>query len=141
MGAVSSVTAYKLDRSGLARLFGDLEAGIMEALWELGEGTVGSVSTFLDAHQQYTTIQTVLNRLVSKGILERKGRVVGAVLYRPAEPRNVFLERTSRQVVESLIADFGQAALRGLVDAVGEIDSGQLDALEELVQARRRRVP
>lgn len=139
MGTVPSVTAYKLDRFGLARLFGELEAGIMEALWSLGEGTVGSVSAFLDARQQYTTIQTVLNRLVDKGVLERNGRSSGAVLYRPAEPRSVFLERTSRQVVESLISDFGQAALRGLVDAVGEIDAAQLDALEEMVQDRRRR--
>lgn len=138
MSGTPSVNAYKLDRHGLARLFGELEAGIMETLWALGEGTVSAVSRHLGASQQYTTIQTVLNRLADKGILDRGARQGGAVVYRPVEPRQEFLERTSRQVVASLLADFGPAAMRGMVDAVGELDPEHLTSLEDAVRARRR---
>lgn len=141
MGGAPSVNAYKLDRQGLARLFGDLEAGIMETLWALGEGTVSAVSTHLGGSQQYTTIQTVLNRLADKGILDRGGRDGGAVVYRPVEPRHQFVERTSRQLVAGLLADFGSAAMRGMVDAVSELDPEQLAAFEDAVRARRRSTP
>jgi predicted transcriptional regulator len=127
-----------LNRTGLARLFGELEAAVMEALWDLGDGTVATVSAELGTAQQYTTIQTVLNRLVDKGILERVGLLGGAVVYRPLESQQVFLERTSRLLVASLLRDFGQAAVRGLVDAVGDTDPEQLAALEATVRAKRR---
>ena len=60
------------------------------------------------------------------------------MLYRPLESRQVFLERTSRLLVASLLRDFGQAAVRGLVDAVGDTDPEQLAALEATVRAKRR---
>jgi predicted transcriptional regulator len=135
---VPSVNAYKLDGHGLARLFGELEASVMEAVWALGQATVTDASRYLSASQQYTTIQTVLNRLADKGILDRSSRQANAVVYRPVEPRHVFLERTSRLLVASLLTEFGPAAMRGLVDAVGELESAQLSALEEAVREVRR---
>lgn len=132
------VQAYKLDRSGIGRLFGELEASIMEALWTLGEGTVASVSALLDAPQQYTTIQTVMNRLVEKGMLERCGRTGGAVVYRAVRSRDALIERVSRDLVASLLADFGNAGVAGMVDAVEQAGPEQLDALEAQIKARRR---
>jgi predicted transcriptional regulator len=131
------VQAYKLDRSGVARLFGELEASVMESLWELGEGTVTSVSAHLEAPQQYTTIQTVMNRLVDKGVLERCGRIGGAVVYRAVQSRDALIERVSRDLVASLLADFGNAGVAGLVDAVGQAAPEQLAALEAQIKARR----
>jgi len=132
------VQAYKLDRSGMARLFGELEASIMEALWELGEGTVASVSAHLEALQQYTTIQTVMNRLVDKGMLERCGRISGAVVYRTVHSRDALIERVSYNLVASLLADFGNAGVSGLVDAVEHAGPEQLSALEAQIKARRK---
>ncbi len=137
MAGETAVQTYKLDRSGMARLFGELEASIMEALWELGDGTVARVSTHLEAAQQYTTIQTVMNRLVDKGVLARSGRIGGAVVYRPVEARDVLIERVSRDLVVSLLSDFGRAGVAGLVDALDHASPEQLDALQAMLDARR----
>lgn len=137
MDLESGVQTFKLDRSGMARWFGELEAGILEALWTMGEGTVATVSAQMEAPQQYTTIQTVLNRLVDKGVLRRTGKIGGAYVYQPVEDRATFLAHASREVVASLLQDFGQASVVGLVDAVGSARPEQLDALEALIRARR----
>ncbi len=139
MAAETAVQTYKLDRSGTARLFGELEASLMEALWGLGQGTVTQVSTHLAAPQQYTTIQTVMNRLVDKGVLERCGRDGGAVVYRPTEPRDALIERVSRDLVISLLSDFGQAGAAGLVDALEQASPEQLDELEARLRALREK--
>ncbi len=133
----SGAQTFKLDRSGMARWFGELEAEILEALWELGEGTVATVSAQMEAPQQYTTIQTVMNRLVDKGVLRRTGKLGGAYLYRPVVDRATFLEQASREVVAGLLFDFGQASVVGLVDAVESARPDQLDALEALIRSRR----
>lgn len=129
---------YKLDSAGLARLFGDLEARIMDVLWGLGGGTVPDVMAALDGGAQYTTIQTVMNRLADKRVLTRALLAPGgAYLYRPTEPRDAFVIRVSRRLVGSLLSEFGDAALVGLVDAVDDLAPEQLAALEQRIRVLR----
>lgn len=134
------IHAYKLDRAGMARLFGELEAAVMEVIWRLGSATVTTVSGEVDADVQYTTIQTVMNRLTEKGMLVRTLLAPGgAYLYQPAEEREAFLSRVSRELVRSLLADFGDAAVSGLVDAMDAAEPDQLAALEATIRERGQR--
>ena len=57
-----------------APLKGDLQIQVMEALWRLGDGTVEQVREALPPRYRgaYNTIQTVLNRLVDRGLLSRE---------------------------------------------------------------------
>ena len=52
---------------------GDLQAEVMAAVWRLGEATVEQVRELqpIERRSAYTTIQTVLNRLVDRGFLSR----------------------------------------------------------------------
>lgn len=130
-----AIQAFKLDQHGLARIFGELEAQIMDAIWELGEPTVGDVCDYLGKDYNYKTVMTVMNRLVDKEILSRQ-RIGRAYSYTPCDGRDAFLARVSRNVVEGLLEDFGDLAIAQFVSAVDRVDPAQLAELQELIEAR-----
>jgi len=128
MGDQRGVLAFKLDHTGLARLFGELEAQIMEVVWELGEATVSDVLTRLGDEYHYNTVMTVMSRLADKGFLTRR-REGRAYIYAPVEDRETFLARVSRQVAEGLLRDFGHLAIAQFIDAADAIDPQLLEEL------------
>lgn len=54
------------------RKFGDLESSILEILQSNSRMTVNSVKEALGKGDKYTTVMTVLNRLVDKGLVMRE---------------------------------------------------------------------
>ncbi len=129
------VQAFKLDQRGLARVFGELEAQIMDVVWDLEEPTVADVCARLGNGYHYKTVLTVMNRLVEKNVLTRR-RVGRAYCYAPRETRDAFLARVSRNVVEGLLQDFGNLAIAQFVSAVDRIDPDRLVELQALIKAR-----
>ena len=79
-----------------------LELLCLKALWSLREGNVKDVQHVVARTRPlaYTTIMTVLDRLVRKGRLTRqkKGR---AFLYTPATSENAMRELAVRELVDS----------------------------------------
>ncbi len=131
------IQSFRLHQEGLARVFGELEAKVMEAVWNLNEPTVQAVCDYLGPTYNYKTVMTVLNRLVDKDALTRQ-RVSRAFIYRPCQSREAFLCRVSRAIMGGLVRDFGSLAVAQFVETLDEIDPEQLAELERLVQARRR---
>jgi predicted transcriptional regulator len=117
---------------------GRLESAVMTVLWNRPEATVNDVLEALtwDRPLAYTTVMTVLNRLVDKGFARRElqGR---AARYWPAVE-----QETARRSALQRVVDRFYGGLRG--DAVAELLAGsddltedELTALEELVRRRR----
>ncbi len=85
----------------------------------------------------YTTVQTVLNRLVERGLLtrERRGR---AMLYRPAFTEAEYVSQT----IEGTLAGASHAARQTvLAQLIGGLESGELSELRRLartIDARRK---
>lgn len=131
------VQTFRLNQQGLARIFGELEAQVMDAVWQLEEPTVQAVCDHLGPDHHYKTVMTVLNRLVDKGVLTRQRRS-RAFVYVARQSRDVFLSRVSAAVMGGLVRDFGSLAVAQFVEALDELDPEQLDELERLVQERRR---
>ena len=129
------VQTFKLDQRGLARIFGELEAQIMDAIWELREATVQDVCNYLGGDCHYKTVMTVMNRLVDKEVLARR-RVSRAFLYSAHEGREEFLKHVSRDVAEGLLRDFGELAIAQFVNAVDAVDPERLAELERLVRQK-----
>lgn len=131
------VQAFRLDQTGLMRLFGELEARIMAVMWDLHEATIHDVSDRL-GNPHYLTVTTVMNRLVYKNVLSRRrdGKVY---VYTPIQTRDQFLESVSHQVVQSLLRDFGAVAVNQFADAVDELSDEELSALEQAIERARRR--
>ncbi|MFN2114755.1 MAG: BlaI/MecI/CopY family transcriptional regulator [Anaerolineae bacterium] len=127
--------AFKLDQRGLARVFGELEAEIMEAVWDLGEARVAEVCDRLGGAANYKTVMTVMNRLVEKRVLRRE-RQSRAFVYSATESREAFVTLVSRRVAEGLVRDFGDLAVAQFVDALDAVDPALLDRVRELVDER-----
>ncbi len=108
-------------------LRGDLQIEVMNAVWRLGEATVDAVREQQPKRTRsaYTTVQTVLNRLVERGVLtrERKGR---AFVYRAKLGESEFLARSIGKRLAEASPDARRAALVNLVD---ELEPGEVDEI------------
>lgn len=133
------VARFNLSGRGLTRVLGELEARIMEAVWDMGAPTGREIMTALGSGSHYKTVLTVANRLVEKGLLIREGVADRAFRYRATESREAFLERVSAAVATGLVADFGRHALAQLVRAADEVDPEYLAELERLVREQRNK--
>lgn len=129
------IHAFRLNQRGLTRLFGELEAKIMKAVWSLEEATVQDVVNRLGKRANYKTVMTVMNRLVEKSVLERR-KVSRAFVYKPHFTQEHLMARLSREVLDGLMADFSPGVLAQFVDAVAESDQGRLVELAALVESK-----
>ena len=77
-------------------LLGELERQIMDVVWKAGDATVRDVVEILQKRRDiaYTTVMTVMNRLVEKRVLTRKERS-SAFTYTAAQKRESFFSRAS----------------------------------------------
>lgn len=118
---------------------GELQAQIMAALWRLESGTVEQVRAALPPRYRgaYTTVQTVLNRLVERGFLARK-RSGPAIVYRPKLSEAQYLSRAIEQTLASASPDARQAALAQLISGLRDSERDDLRRLTDEVDAARK---
>jgi predicted transcriptional regulator len=124
----------------LQRFFGPLEIRVLEALWaRSGSQSVRDLQPDF-AGVAYTTLMTTLDRLHRKEVLDREksGR---AFVYHPRYTRQELLSGLAGEALEAV---FGQRArelqpiLSFFVETVSREDRESLEALERLVEERRR---
>lgn len=128
------ISRFDLDNRGLARVLGELEAKILETIWDLGEATVKDVAAALGPEAHVKTVMTVMNRMVEKGVLHREARGRSFV-YSAVLDRERFAQQVASRVLSGLLADFGKPTLARFVQ---EIPPEQLAELERLIAERRR---
>lgn len=118
---------------------GALEAAVMAVLWQRPEATVHDVVEAIawDKPLAYTTIMTVLNRLVDKGFARREfqGR---AARYWPTVERAAARRSALQRVVDRFYGGLRGEAVAELLAGSGELSDDELSALEELVRRSRR---
>jgi predicted transcriptional regulator len=119
---------------------GELQGQVMAALWRLGAGTVEQVREELPPRYQgaYNTVQTVLNRLVSRGLLtrEREGR---GFVYRPKVTEAEYLSGSIRRTLAGASSGARQAALAQIIGGLRPDELSELEALAR--EAREARNP
>jgi predicted transcriptional regulator len=118
---------------------GELQAQVMAALWRLGAATVEQVRSDLPPRYQgaYNTIQTVLNRLVDRGLLER-AREGRGFLYRPKLSEAEYLSGTIRRTLAGASSDARQAALASIIGGLRPEELSQLEQLAREAGGRRK---
>lgn len=110
--------------------FGQLEQAILEALWANGPGTVREVLPRLRRHVAYTTVMTVMNRLVDQGILRRSNGLGGAFRYTPRHSRDRLSASLTRQTIDQLVHSYGDVALVQFLDRLDRVPSDKLARLK-----------
>jgi BlaI family penicillinase repressor len=128
-----------MDRTeGTEPQLGGLEAAAMAVLWQQPEATVHDVLSAVawDKPLAYTTVLTVLNRLVDKGFARRElhGR---AARYWPVVERTIARRSALQRVVDRFYGGLRGEAVAELLGAGEELTDEELAALEDLVLRRR----
>ncbi len=120
---------------------GPLEERLLEALWRRGNATVRELVKSVCRDLAYTTVMTTLDRLFKKNLLLREtdGR---AFRYAPRFTREALHREVAGEAFRQLL-DASPAAslpLSYLVEIVTERDEQLLDDLQQLVEAKRRKL-
>jgi len=117
----------------------ELEAEIMDAMWDGGEMTVRQVMDELNrrssADRAYTTFMTVMARLDSKALLERR-REGKTDIYRPVMTREEYVAARAETEVNALVDQFGDAALTNFARQMAALDPARRRQLERLARKR-----
>jgi len=132
------VKNLRLDGKGIAKVLGELEAEVMDAVWTRDDATVGEVRSDLKTRKTYSfnTIMTVMNRLVEKGILEKRGSAEGgAFSYRSKTSRDAFQRDVTRSVVSAILLDGSLFHAAGFVDAMQECTKEEREMLKKLLKS------
>jgi predicted transcriptional regulator len=130
--------------SDLERHFGALELRVLEALWAASASDPQSVRDLQPAFPgvAYTTLMTTLDRLHRKDVLDRE-KVGRAFVYRARFTRDELRAHLAATALQAVFGD-GDAELRPIlsffVETVSRNDRESLEALERLIEGRRRAV-
>lgn len=133
------IQKFNRNESGLNRFFGPLEAKILDILWNDVEMTIKDVQQMLDKEKatNFNTVMTVMNRLVEKGILQK--RVEGrSSLFKPVQTREEFLNAQSKEMTNELIDEFGNVVVSHMLDALEDVDDDLVAKLEQKIKELKK---
>ncbi len=122
--------------TGIEKLLGELELAIMHIVWTHKTVTVRDVLDALLEHRKiaYTTVMTVMGRLVDKGLLiaDKQNK---SYVYRAEKTREELESHAVNRVVQTLLTDFGgELIIRQFVEQLSVTDPRQLERLAELAR-------
>lgn len=130
----------RLSAHGFAKVLGDLEARVLQAIWDIGEPVPARIvhERVIREHDvALLTVITVLNKLVDKKLVRRRRRR-GLLHYQASWSEADFRAHAARRVVDGILS-FGPAAVAAsFVDALAEHDPEQLAELDRLIRKRLR---
>ncbi len=114
------------------REFGELELTILKTFEDRHKLTVKEVVSLLGGSDKYTTIMTVMNRMVEKGVLKRERNGL-QYQYWTTSSSPSFFER-----LKGKFFDGNSASLAAYLIESGDISEDELSSLETLIKKMRR---
>jgi predicted transcriptional regulator len=128
------------DGSRGEELRGDLQAEVMASVWRLGEASVEEVRALQPASRRsaYTTVQTVLNRLVDRGLVSRhrRGR---KFVYRARADQIEYLTRAIGDRLGRASPAARRSVLMNVVDALEGEDLDEIARYANRIRRERRK--
>ena len=105
------------------------EMEIMDALWEVGSGSVREIQEQLPPKKRpaYTTVQTIIYRLEEKGAVRRVKKIGNAHIFAPLVTRRAAHQR----LIDDLLELFGGSA-RPLMAHLAESGKLSLEDIREM---------
>jgi predicted transcriptional regulator len=118
---------------------GELEADIMDAVWHQDSVSVRQVLHQLKKRRQiaYTTVMTVMGRLVDKKVLRRQLQPDGAYSYQAVCDKQTFLAKTSKIVLHDLFRQCGDVAVAQFVDLLEQRKDSKSKQWRQQLKSRR----
>ncbi len=123
------------------KLLTDLEADVMQLVWQKGSVTVRDVYEAIQSTRPlaYTTIMTVLSKLAEKDILEclKQGR---AYVYHPKVSKKEAAQRNVAKLLQKFFNGSPYALVAHLID-VNAISPDELLSLQRLLDSKQKENP
>ena len=114
-----------------------LELQILEVLWALGKASIREIQErFPEPRPAYTTIQTTVYRLETKGAVRRVRKISNAHIFEPLVARDVARHRLLDDVL-SLFGGRAQPMMAQLAEA-GKLTLDDVRELEKTIKSIER---
>jgi predicted transcriptional regulator len=133
------LTSFKPHKTGLGRVLGDLEKSVMDVLWEKGEVTGREVFEEIGRKRSlaFTTILTVMDRLLKKGLIKRikKGRFF---VYMASMSKDDFVKQVSQEVLQGIFDISASSAATSFVDFLYKTSPEEIERLSKLIEDKKK---
>ena len=132
-------STFKPHKAGLGRVLGDIEKSVMDVLWDKGEVTGREVFEEIGRGRPlaFTTVLTVLDRLLKKGLIRRakRGRLF---VYTAAMSKDDFVKQVSHEVLQGIMDISASSAASSFVDILYKTSPQEVERLSRLIEERKR---
>lgn len=119
---------------------GPLEQQLLELVWQHPHATGRQLHTLANQVDQhaYTTIMTVLNRLVEKGVIQRQksGRTY---TYAPLHTQRQFIQQAVQGAIRSLVNRFGDEAITAFIAESHKLSQADRETLLKKLQPQKQK--
>lgn len=118
---------------------GNVSEKIMDFIWQKGAGRISDVRAGLKDRSAYTTVATLVGRLLQRGLLKRKHQGRGYI-YNPVFSRENFIKQQSQAAFNDLFKKNKSAELliSQFIDNLEKVDPQKLGELQKLIQKKKR---
>lgn len=138
------ITVFRPDREGVRKVLGDLEADVMDYIWDKIQSnpqglTVRDVYEDFRLHRYiaYTTVMSTMARLGRKRLLRAK-KVDGAYVYTPNLNKEEFIDNFVSRILENLLVSFSHSTEEYLNRVATDQSPSRLAALKAKMAALRQ---
>ncbi|TMC18039.1 MAG: BlaI/MecI/CopY family transcriptional regulator [Chloroflexi bacterium] len=143
MATEPEISVFRPDRPGIRKVLGDLEAEIMELLWQrpVGQGTaVREIFEILYERRRtaYTTVMNTMTRMAKKHLL-RVEKNEHAYIYYPVLTQEAFISQFVGRILEDLFVNFADATREGINALPDQEAARRARGLLDEIAARRQK--
>jgi len=116
----------------------NLELQVLSVLWDSGPATVREVLANLPDGKEraYTTVLTIMQNMVKKGLLCREPRG-NAHVYQPTESKGQTLRPMMRGLLQNVFGGRASSVMQHLLED-SEVSDDELREIRRLIDARRK---
>lgn len=132
-------SSFKPHKAGLGRVLGDLEKSVMDVLWEMGEATGREVLEEIEKERAvaFTTVLTVMDRLLKKGLIKRIKKE-GLYVYKATLSKDDFVKQVSEEVLQGILDISASSAAASFLDILYKTSPDEIDRLSKLIEERKK---
>jgi len=120
-------------------MFGSAELPVLEALWDKDALTGREIYDEVRRSRElaYTTVLTIVSRMVKKGSVKRK-KLDGMYIYEPALKKPEFEMQAASAVIKGILEISPGHAVSAFIDTVSKWDETKLNEIMEIIEQRRK---
>ncbi len=129
-----------LSAKGFHKVFGELEANIMEIIWDEGEASIKEVRDKLQKRYKnlsFNAVMTVMNRLVDKGVLKKQSQKKVSI-YSAKIDKKQLSKIMARDMIGAIFRDPQIFSALNFADLASDLDKKSLEKLQQFLLSNKK---